>query len=238
MKWADLFFFMMVLLSYCHAAADTRYVTDFLVITMRTGMGDEYAAIRTLKSDTIVDVIEENQDYFKIRTQEGDVGWVKKRYLTTKTPNTSIIGKLEKEVERLQSELDRMSVEGGGSLAEQNHTQPLQGVPPKDCEAVALDNNKKIAELQNELEQSKKQYQSLLSNSGNTADLIKKAEAADNKADRLADENSQLSVRLKKLQDENAQLQLFGMLRWFIAGGVVLFMGIIIGKMSRKKRYY
>lgn len=238
MKWSDLVIVMLVLLSDCEAAADTRYVTDLLVITMRVGQGDEYAAVQTLKSDTVVDVIEESKDYLKIKTQEGKTGWVKKRYLTTKTPNSIIIDKLEKEIERLQLEMARIAAENGTSDESQDHVRPEQAATIKDCEAIVLSYDEKIVNLKNELEQSKKQYQTLVLNSGNTADLIKKSEAADNKAAQLQEEGSQLAVRLKKLQEENAQLKLYGMIRWFVAGGMVLLIGIIIGKMSRKKSYY
>jgi SH3 domain protein len=42
----------------------------------------------------------------------------------------------------------------------------------------------------------------------------------------------------EKLKQEKKGLLRAGIIRWFLAGSGVLFVGIILGKLSRKKDYY
>lgn len=61
----------------------TRYVSDTLTITVRTGKGNSFQIIRTIDSGTKVQQLQATQDgYSKIRLADGTQGWVLSRYLT------------------------------------------------------------------------------------------------------------------------------------------------------------
>lgn len=62
-------------------AAETRYVSDELVITMRTGKGNAYQILRTLPSGTPLEVLEEEGEFVYVRTKLGTEGWVRSQYL-------------------------------------------------------------------------------------------------------------------------------------------------------------
>ena len=98
------------------AVPDKRYVTDMLILTLREGPGNEYTVIRTLKSDAPVYVLEEGEAFLKIRTEEGQEGWVAKQYITTNTPKPIIITGLNKEIEQPmiveEFEIEELSVDG------------------------------------------------------------------------------------------------------------------------------
>jgi len=47
-----------------------------------------------------------------------------------------------------------------------------------------------------------------------------------------------VDAETKRLKKENARLQKTGMIRWFLAGAGVLLIGLIAGRVSRKKKYY
>ena len=74
--------------------ADTRYVSDMLILTLREGQGSQYKAIRTLRTGTPIEVLEESARYFRVRTQEGEEGWVEKQYISPEEPK-AVISRIE-----------------------------------------------------------------------------------------------------------------------------------------------
>ena len=64
-------------------AQNTQYVSDHLVITMRSGQGSQYQILKTLPSGTRLEVLETSDTgYTKVRNAEGVEGWVLSRYLS------------------------------------------------------------------------------------------------------------------------------------------------------------
>ncbi len=74
-------------------------------------------------------------------------------------------------------------------------------------------------------------YNTLLEQSKNVLKIAK-----ENKL--LKDESSRLGTEMVNLQNENERLRRNEIIYWFLAGGGVLFFGWVIGRISRKKRYY
>ena len=91
------------------ADAITQYVSDELVINLREGKGNEYKIIKMLRNGTPLNILEEAEQYLKVRTAEGLEGWVLKQYITSETPKTAIIAGLENERDRLNSSLGQCS---------------------------------------------------------------------------------------------------------------------------------
>jgi len=91
------------------ADAKTQYVSDELVINLREGKGNEYKIIKMLRNGTPLNILEEAEQYLKVRTAEGLEGWVLKQYITSETPKTAIIAGLENERDRLNSSLGQCS---------------------------------------------------------------------------------------------------------------------------------
>lgn len=65
-------------------------------------------------------------------------------------------------------------------------------------------------------------------------------EAKDSIADseRLQAENESLIAENKKLEEDLERIERKEMIHWFLAGASVLFIGWLIGRISRQKRYY
>ena len=55
---------------------------------------------------------------------------------------------------------------------------------------------------------------------------------------KLEEENKKLTQDIESLNKENLRLIRKGGLHWFLYGAGILFLGIIAGKLSRKKEYY
>ena len=79
--------------------AESIYVSDHLVITIRSGKGTQYQIIKTAPSGTKLEILEESDEgYTFIRTPDQVEGWVRTQYLT-KEPIAKV--RLEKAEARL-----------------------------------------------------------------------------------------------------------------------------------------
>ncbi len=59
------------LLMVSSAYAETRYISDQLIVTVRSGKGNQYKILETLPTSTPVEVLEEDKTYVKVVTQKG-----------------------------------------------------------------------------------------------------------------------------------------------------------------------
>ncbi len=200
------------------AVAQTMYVSDELIITLREGKGTQYRIIKSLKTGTPVTVLEQGDKYFKVRIKSGEEGYVLTQYITQEIPKKEVIASLEKKLERLNQKLNDTD-KGRGSLQEeldsvrQDQRQTLQQLQEKTSALQALD----------------KKYEDLKVRSQNVLSLSEER-------DRLQSENTQISAELISLRDENKSLMRTAMIQWFLAGGGVFFVGWLIGKVSRKNK--
>ena len=96
---APLILALMLLAPPLAVCAETQYVSDKLIITMRSGEGIDYKIIKVLHTGTPVEIIEGGDKYLKVRA-EGAEGWVLKQYITKEIPKTTVISGLKGEIER------------------------------------------------------------------------------------------------------------------------------------------
>ncbi|WP_029910572.1 TIGR04211 family SH3 domain-containing protein [Pelobacter seleniigenes] len=198
--------------------AETRYISDVLVVTVRSNTGNNYQTVDNLKTATPVEVLSEDQTYVKVRTPEGKEGYILRQYVTKELPKAVQIDRLEKETAALKEQLQQQQQSSADKLAN------------------ADANLAKIAELQKQLQVAndnldkvKNEYDSLLQNSQNVVSLSTENED-------LIEQNKQLNNELVVLREENRNFHRSNMIQWFLAGGGVFFGGWIIGKISRKKQ--
>jgi SH3 domain protein len=211
---------VLVLASALPAAADTRYVSDRLIITVRDGKGPGAAPLTTIPTDEPVQVLEEDEQRLKIRTKEGLVGFVQAQYITKETPKSIIIDRLEKEVDRLKGRMEELKA------AQSPQAQEMESLREK---AQSLE--KTLAETENELRSVTETYNTLVENSGRVVEITAEH-------DLLQKENQRLTAELATLEEDNTQLLRQGMIQWFLAGAGVFVVGWILGKISRKKRRF
>ncbi len=220
-----------IVLSPVFSIADTLYVSDQLVITVREGQGNEYKIIKTLKTGTPVEVIEESEDHMLVRTKDGKEGWVLKRYLTADTPKEEIIAGLQVQIESLKKKIKelesgRKSVQDQLAIARQDHA-----TKQTELSASVEDKDSEIESLRKNLEDLTSKYNYFLEQS-------KDAVAAVKERDELAGEKAALVSERDILKRENDRLNERMMIYWFLAGAGVFFLGWMSGKLSRKKKRY
>lgn len=208
------------IVTVCPVEAATQYVTDTLYVGLREKKGEEYDVIKYLKTDTPLEVLEDDGDYYRVRTQEGEEGWILKRYVSAETPKPVVMTRLREEIDRLKSRIEEMRAEKRTQASKVNELDKLH----KSARAEA-------ASTAEELENMTVKYNALLEKSQDVVQLLEER-------DTLKAENERLSAVEDFLREENEDLRRTEMMWWFVAGGGVLFLGWIIGKASRQKRYY
>ena len=85
---------------------------DQLVITLRTGQGNQFQIIKTLPSGALLTVLEETQTgYTKVRTSDGTEGWVRTQYLSDDPPAAEELAKAQDKLTKLQDKLGKVEQE-------------------------------------------------------------------------------------------------------------------------------
>jgi len=69
------------------AMAETRYITDVLVVSLRDNPSRTASILGHVRSGAPLEIIENNNDgYLLIKTAEGEQGWIQERYTTSNIP--------------------------------------------------------------------------------------------------------------------------------------------------------
>jgi len=213
------------------AAAETLYVSDQLLITLRQGKGTEYKILKTLKTGTPMEVLEkvEGDNYVKVRLEGGEEGYVLAQYLTDETPKATVISRLEKQVEKIRDQLAQAKAKLAESSQEINAVQEKKNLTESELTGNINELNQALAKTREDLRLANEKYNTLLENSGKVAEIT-------DERDQLKKSNEQLSSEVRSLTAENTDLMRTGAIKWFLAGAGVLFFGWLVGKASRKKQ--
>jgi SH3 domain protein len=93
------------------AQAETRYVTDQIESTLRTGESTRFKILKMLPSGTRVEVLDVNQTtkYARVRTADGAVGFVPEAQLQSEPAARSRLAELETRLAELQQEPDALA---------------------------------------------------------------------------------------------------------------------------------
>jgi len=213
------------------AHADRRYVSDMLILTLRQGPGSEYETIGALRTGMLVEVLEEGDKYLRVRTEEGEEGWVAKQYISTETPKPLIIAGLKQENNRLGTRVEELEKRQTLLLNQLKDAEQSHDAKVKEFEKDTENYRQEVSRTTTELKQITEKYHALLDQSKNVLELS-------SEHDRLQTENARLDAETNRLKKENARLQRTGMIRWFLAGAGVLLIGLLAGRVTRKKKYF
>lgn len=200
--------------------AETRYISDRLVVSVRSNMGADYQVLEHLATDAPVEILEEVNGFVKVRTEAGNEGYIRSQYVSKALPKPIQIEQLQQQKAELEKRL-------------QQQQQQLQ-----DTAGASTSNQTELNKLSKELEQTSQQ---LVKVKQDYAQLQKDAANVINLAterDTLLEENSEINKELLILKEENRSFHRSNMIQWFLAGGGVFFGGWLVGKLSRKKRGY
>lgn len=196
-----------------NAAAETRYVSDLLEITMRNGKGTNYGITRMLRSGTEVQVLEADKEtgYSKVRTSNGKEGWVLTRFLMNGRAARERLAAAEKSLAELELDNRKLSTA-----------------------MTALADEKKL--LQNNLGNLEGETRTVSQELSEIKRTASSALAIDSENKDLKSRLVSLERQLQTVQQENMSLKDRTSRDWFMVGAAVVLMGIMIGLIIPKIR--
>lgn len=89
----------------CTVRAETAYVTDILRLGIHHAPDTSDEPFRNLVSGTALEVLERVPNYARVRTPDGEEGWVRSAYLVAEEPARAQLGELQTKVDQLTDEL-------------------------------------------------------------------------------------------------------------------------------------
>jgi SH3 domain protein len=209
--------------------ADTRYVSDELIISVRDGQNQDDNVLGYIRTGTAVDVFEEKERYLRIRTEDGLEGWVQTQYIISEKPNGRIIEDLRNEINDLNKKVES-SKNGQGSLSDKLLvTKQIYEVRIRELEQEVNINQKNTAKAKSELIELNKKYKKLLNNSENTDELIRKLK----KSKKL---DSKLKTEINNLKKDSQNPLKSSIIQPFLAGAGVFIVGFILGGLARRMK--
>jgi len=196
-------------------AEPIRYVNDEIVITLRAGQGDEYRIIRTLKTGTAMDLLEEQEVFSRVKLNDGTEGWVRNQYIVSEPIARIKLVDLTEVLAKLQID----------------HKNAQKLFEEAAAERDALLNVRKELEKQNlHLAQENAELEAI-------AARPMEIERHNNE---LMVENQRLAAEHKQASEENESLRNSTVQKWFLVGAGVLLLGLIAGlflpKIGNRRR--
>ncbi len=194
-------------------AEEIRYVSDRLIITIRSGPSIQNKIVRKIESGARLEVFDRSDDgkYAQIRTQNGVEGWVLSQYITDKPIAKHRLRKTEKNLERAQKKASQLET--------------------------------KVNELNNQIKELKAENASLNKNSREMKNKITTISKAASRPIELDSENKALreslgkiSTELQVVSNQYQKLKDNDQQEWFIIGAGVLLAGILLGFLIPKLR--
>jgi len=196
---------------YCAAAgAQTMYVTDQVVITLRTGESTQNAVIANLRTGDAVEVLDRNAEsgYSHVRVVgSNDEGWVLTRYLIPDPTAQQSLSVLEGDHDTARARIADLEAK----LAEQ--------------QAILLDTEATLTQVQGSNSDITSELADIRSASANAIGLRDQNES-------LRRRNGDLSSELEVLSMQNAALASRSRQNWFVVGAIVLVAGIVVGLIA------
>lgn len=193
------------------AHAETRYVTDKMQITFRTGPGTDRKIISLLRSGQAVVFHQPEGEWAKVSLQNGKEGWVLQRYLTPEVPCRIRIKDIGQTLEGLKAEQEAL----------QNTNQQIEA----DKAKLATD----LKRTRQELAKTKQSYEKLKKDAAGFLEL--KA-----RHDKTVERLSTQTQKANALDQDLTRTLKKQNIRWFLAGAGILLFGFIMGFSSKKQK--
>jgi len=198
--------FGILVLTVSAVHAEERWVTDEFEVMMRSGQNNKQRILRQLTSGTRVEAlkVDEESGFTKIRHSSGEEGWVLTRYLRA-TPTAKL--RLPATEQRLQR-----------------------------SEAQRVELGREVTELKKDKQGLQQEAAELQSSNRSLQDQVDRITKLSSTTIQVDDQNKQLKQRLvdsqqqtDALEIENRRLGSRSNREWFLVGGAVLAIGLLLG---------
>ncbi len=199
------------------------YVSDVLILTVREGPSRTSKVFKTIESNERVEILREKDSFSEVKLKNGITGWVKTQYLTFKTPDPVIIRILNRKIEKLNirnNQLKEQITKLKGNLDEKLSRLTLEKNKTTD---VLNQITTQLNDYKNKYVTVNKKYNDLLEQSNNVVLISKENE-------KLKAVNKECIEKIDSLELKNRSILKIGMIKWFLSGAGVIFLGWIIGR--------
>jgi SH3 domain protein len=208
------------LLAAPDARSESAWVSDEFEITLRSGPSTSNAIQLMVSSGTELEVLERDAetDYTRVRTAGGTEGWVLSRYLMTEAS-------AREQLQTLTGELTSANTRGTSLNSQLSAIRDEYDASQATVQGLERDN----ARLEQELADIRRTAANVIAINEENTDLRDQVDAAD--------------IRVDVLEQENRGLESQAMRYWFMSGGLVLVVGIVLGlwlprmRWQRRSRY-
>lgn len=208
------------LLGGVQVLAVPAWVSDQFEVMLRTGPSTNNAIQLMVSSGTQLEVLEQDDEagYTKVRTAGGTEGWVLSRYLMSEAPAREQLASLT------------------GQLTSANTRGSSMGTQLNAIKGEYDSAKRQIRALENE----KDRFQSELATIKRTAANVL---SIDSRNKELQQQLTDAEIKVSILEQENRELGGQQTRYWFMSGGLVLVVGIILGlwlpkiRWQRRSRY-
>ena len=215
--------------SFNYVFAETRYVSDRLIISVRDGQTQDAAVLGYIETAAPLDILEEKEDLLKIRTKDGIEGWVRAQYIVSEKPKALIIENLKNEIAALKKESKMFKNDQNSASNTLSKTKNMYQKEIKELKEELNINQKFAAKAKSDFVALNNKYANLLKHSKNTEKLIGDLE-------KLKKLNAELNTEAKSLRKDRKNPLKSNRIQSFIAGAGVLLFGFILGGSAKKKR--
>lgn len=202
------------------AVGEEAWVSDEFEITLRTGPSTSNAIQMMLSSGTELEVLERDREagYTRVRTQGGTEGWVLSRYLMDEPA-------AREQLARLTEQLTNAATEGSSLESSLNSVR------------------REMADARNRISQLEQEKRSLEEELAEITRISSNALALDKQNTELRETLAETEIQVATLEQETRALASQTNRYWFITGGGVIVVGILLGlwlpriRMPRRSRY-
>jgi len=196
------------------AAGTTRYVSDDLEITLRSGQSTRHEILRLLPAGTRLEVLEDDREtgYARVRTPSGVEGWVLRRYLVAQPPARVRLPGIEARLKEVEAARASLAKELEATRAELEQTR-------QEMEKLRDENSRLKVELTEIRRVSARHLE--------TARRLRELEA------RLATASREAQI----LRQENENLRDRSNRDWFVVGAIVVVISMLLGILLTRIRW-
>jgi SH3 domain protein len=191
--------------------AETKYVVEYIQVNARTGSSVEHKIVTMLESGQKVEALGVDKDWSHIQLADGKEGWILSRFLTSEEPKKLALNRLRAKYNDLNNQVDILLEETKLSK-EENQVLKSELI----LKTEALD---EITKNYENLKQGSSEFIQLKTNE---QEAVLKLKELTSKAESLEKE-----VSISRHQQN---------IRWFLAGSGVLFLGFLVGSISKRNR--
>jgi SH3 domain protein len=207
---------LLLVLGPLSAFAATMYISDELTVPLRRGPSNGHKIINAaLPSGLALEVLGEDTaaGYTQVRTPNGIEGWVQTQYLSNQPVAKDRLAAANKRIETLEAQLK----------STRDNYQDVRGART-EVEGRANELAKENQRLQTELAELKRVSATAIT------------QYQENK--QLKTDNASLQTQVTQLSEQVHSLERNAVLRWFLAGGGLVLVGLVLGAWikSRPKR--